>query len=59
MTKKTRMAQRNTKNAGISLPHEVITQLEEMAGDVPKSRFVQRLIERALHEREIEGKKKK
>jgi metal-responsive CopG/Arc/MetJ family transcriptional regulator len=40
----------STMNAGISLNRDLIKQLDELAGDVPRSRFVQRLVERALRE---------
>jgi hypothetical protein len=57
VSKLTFAPQRRTINAGISLTPDLIKQLEDMAGDVPKSRFVQRLIEHALREREIEARK--
>lgn len=42
---------RHTRNAGISLPFETLKILDELRGDVPKSTFTLRLIERAFKEK--------
>lgn len=42
---------RRSRNAGISLPFETLKILDELRGDIPKSTFTLRLIERALKER--------
>jgi hypothetical protein len=39
-----------TRNAGISLSYETLKILDELRGDVPKSTFTLRLIERAYIE---------
>jgi predicted transcriptional regulator len=57
MSKQTFAQKRRTTNAGISLDREIIQKLDGLAGDVPRSRFVQRLIERALRKKELEARK--
>jgi hypothetical protein len=42
---------RRSRNAGISLPIETLKILDELRGDVPKSTFTLRLIERAFNEK--------
>jgi hypothetical protein len=41
-------------SSGISLPFELKNKIDEMRGDIPRSRFVLRLIERALIIQEYE-----
>jgi hypothetical protein len=40
------------KNAGISLPYETLRLIDEARGDVSRSRYVLRALERALIENE-------
>ncbi len=42
--------QRKTRNAGINLSYEMLKVLDDLRGDIPKSRFTMRLIERAAME---------
>jgi hypothetical protein len=45
-------AVRRTRNAGINLSLETIRILDELRGDIPKSRFTLRMIERAYQEKQ-------
>ncbi|MGI0015446.1 MAG: hypothetical protein ACREBU_18670 [Nitrososphaera sp.] len=42
----------NNITVGVSLPLEVVKRLDQDRGDVPRSRFLQRLVERAYKEDE-------
>lgn len=44
------MSHVTTRNAGISLSFEMIKQIDHVRGDVPRSIFVLRAVERALSE---------
>jgi hypothetical protein len=45
---------RRFTSSGLSLPSELKNKIDEMRGDIPRSRFVLRLIERALIIQEYE-----
>jgi hypothetical protein len=55
-TSSVRQPFRRTRNAGINLSFETLKILDELRGDVPKSTFTLRLIERAFREREESDK---
>lgn len=40
--------QKNTETFGISLPNDIAKQIDELRGDVSRSRFILRLIEKEL-----------
>jgi hypothetical protein len=42
-------------NFGIVLPRQVFEKIDEMRGDVPRSKYIQRLAEKAIHAHEVEG----
>ena len=42
-----------TEGFGISLPIHLVKQIDELRGDVTRSRFIQRLIEESLRNRRL------
>lgn len=43
-----------SKNAGICLPRDLVKVIDEVRGDVSRSRFVLRAVEHVLDEKKIE-----
>jgi metal-responsive CopG/Arc/MetJ family transcriptional regulator len=43
---------------GVTLPSKILQKLDDIRGDIPRSRFLLRLVERALKEQEREGEEK-
>lgn len=41
---------------GVSLPPDLIAQVDEARGDINRSKYIQRLLERALAEKKQEAK---
>ena len=57
MTKPTEMTRETFTDFGVTLPSKTLQELDYIRGNIPRSRFLLRLIERALKEqREGEGK---
>ena len=44
---------RRSKTMGVSLPEEVWRKIDRLRGDVPRSAFIRRLIEKQLSQEEV------
>jgi len=44
------------KAVGISLPKELIEKIDRLRGDVPRSVFIRKLIEKQLRQQEVKRK---
>jgi metal-responsive CopG/Arc/MetJ family transcriptional regulator len=52
MTRITEMTGKRSKDFGVTLPSKTLEKLDEIRGDIPRSRYLLRLVERALQEQE-------
>jgi metal-responsive CopG/Arc/MetJ family transcriptional regulator len=52
MTGITETTGKRSKDFGVTLPSKTLEKLDEIRGDIPRSRYLLRLVERALQEQE-------
>jgi hypothetical protein len=43
------MGEKNIIKFGVSMPHPIVFQIDKVRGDIPRSRFILRILERALN----------